>query len=237
MMEMEEKKILAEVLKNYEELRRILSKTEYEIYLGELKSKLNNLTFKQTLVEALGNISVMGSGLRSIFSISTINSKISELQEELRNAKNTVEVSDEIQDRVFSLFKNHISENKEFDLKNAVGETNTLITGNILQTLKSSIKYQLIIIENRFSIGRFYLAMMKDSQRKYDEIIKKIEDIENENNIETKKRILEEIYDETLVTIYEADLAIKDSKWLRVFTYLGLLLTIIAVVITLTKLG
>ena len=201
--------------------------------LGELKSKLNNLTFKQTLLEALGNITLRGSGL-NIFPISKINSKISELEAELRNAKSTVKVSDEIQDRVFSSFKNYISGNKEFDLKNAVGETNTLITGNILQTLKSSIKYQLIIIENRFSIGRFYLAMMKDSQRKYDEIIKKIEDIENENNIETKKRILEEIYDETLVTIYEADLAIKDSKWLRVFTYLGLLLTIIAVVITLT---
>ena len=230
-MEMEEKKILAEVLKNYEELRRILSKTEYEIYLGELKSKLNKLTFKRTLVEAfLGNISLIAGLGRSS---STSNSKISELQEELRNAKNTVKVSDEIQDRVFSLFKNYISD-KEFDLKNAVGETNTLITRNILQTLESSIKYQSKIIENRFSIGRFYLAMMKDSQRKYDEIIKKIEDIENENNIETKKRILEEIYDETLVTIYEADLAIKDSKWLRVFTYLGLLLTIIAVVITLT---
>ena len=237
-MEMEEKKILAEVLKNYEELRRILRKTEYEIYLGELKSKLNNLTFKRTLVEALGNISVIVSGLhRSSFSISTINSKISELQEEIRNAKNTVKVSDEIQDRVFSLFKNHISEIKEFDLKKAVGETNTLITRNILQTLESSIKYQLKKIENRFSIGRFYLAMMKDSQRKYDEIIEKIKDIENENNIETKKRILEEIYDETFVTIYEADLAIKDSKWLRAFTYLGLLLTIIALVITLTKLG
>jgi cob(I)alamin adenosyltransferase len=225
---MEEKEILAEAIINYEELRRILRKTEYEIYLGELKSKLNNLYFKRTLSEALGSISLARVSL--IGRGSSINRKISELQEELRNAKNTVKVSEEIQDRVFSLFKNYISENKEFDLRKEVDETNTLITRNILQTLESSIKYQLEKIENRISKGRLYLAQMKDSQRKYDKVIEKFEDTENENNIETKKKYLEEIYDETLGTVYEADLAIKDSKWLRVVVYLGLLLTILALI-------
>ena len=222
---MEEKEILAEVITNYGELRRILRKTEYEIYVGELKSKLNNLYFKRTLSEAFARPA------RSPL----IDRKISDLQEELRNAKNTVKVSEGIQDRVFSLFKNYISENKEFDLRKESDETNTLIIRNILQTLKSSIKYQLERIENRIGKGRLYLAQMKDSQRKYDKIIEKFEDTEKENNIETKKKNLEEIYDETLDTIYEADLAIKDSKWLRIVVYFGLLLTILALIFSLTK--
>ena len=231
---MEEKEILAKVIINYEELRRILRKTEYEIYLGELKSKLNNLYFKRTLSEALGSLSLARVSL--IGRGSSIDRKISELQEELRNAKNTVKVSEEIQDRVFSLFKNYISENKEFDLRKEVDETNTLITRNFLQTLESSIKYQLEKIENRISKGRLYLAQMKDSQRKYDKVIENFGDTENENNIETKKKNLEEIYDETLDTVYEADLAIKDSKWLRVVVYIGLLLTILALIFSLTQL-
>ena len=87
---MEDKIILTEVITNYEELVRILRKTEYEIYLGELKSKLNNLIFQRTLTETITSITspIM---LLNIFPNSFPNERrISELKQEFNNAKRPI---------------------------------------------------------------------------------------------------------------------------------------------------
>ena len=52
-MEENEKIIFNTLLKNYEELQRIIRKTEYEIYVGELKSKLVELKYRKVLSQAM----------------------------------------------------------------------------------------------------------------------------------------------------------------------------------------
>jgi len=145
--------------------------------------------------------------------------------------------SEEIQDKIFSLFRNYINEITQIDLKKEAVETNILITENILQTLENATKYQLTNIEKRINKGRVYLAHMKDSQRKYDNIQKIMENVRDEEDPNIKKQIYEKAYDATSDAIYETDIAIKDSKWLRLITYLGLLITILALILTLLALS
>jgi len=75
------KDILSDVLKNYDELQKILRKTEYGIYVGELKSKLNMLYLVRTLRQASPIL------IRVDSLIFSTDRKISELEEELENAK------------------------------------------------------------------------------------------------------------------------------------------------------
>ena len=231
---MEEKIILTEVITNYEELVRILRKTEYEIYLGELKSKLNNLIFQRTLTETIKGITSPIMLINIFPNFFPTERRIIELKEEFKNAKRPIKVSEEIQDRVFSLFKNYIYQNEDFELLIEAEKTNTLIKVSILETLENSIDYQIKKIKNRINKGRLYLAQMKDSEKRYDKIIEKFEAIKEEN-IEINKEYLEEIYDETVDTIYDSDLAIKDSKWLMLTVYFGLLLGIMALLFTLVQ--
>jgi hypothetical protein len=232
---MEERIILTEVITNYEELVRILRKTEYETYLGELKSKLNKLLFQRILNETITASITSPIMLINIFPNKFPSEKrISELKEEFNNAKRPIEVSEEIQDKVFSLFKNYINQNKDFELLVEAEKTNALIKISIFETLENSIIYQIKKIKSRINEGRFYLAQMKDSERRYDKIIEKFEDIKEEN-IEINTEHLEEIYDETIDTIYESDLAIKDSKWLRLTVYFGLLIGILALIFALIQ--
>ena len=227
------KDTLSDVLKNYDELQSILRKTEYEIYVGELKSKLNSLYLVRTLRQNLFGMSILSIRVDTL--IFSTDRKITELEEELKNAKKITKGSEEIQDKIFSLFRNYINGITVIDLKKEADETNILITENILQTLENATKYQLTNVEKRISKGRVYFAQMKDTQRKYDKIQRIMENVPNEEDANIKKQNYEKAYDETLDAIYEAELAIKDSKWLRVITYLGLLITILALIITLSR--
>jgi len=229
---MEERIILTEVITNYEELVRILRKTEYETYLGELKSKLNILIFQRILNETITGITSPIMHINIFPNKFPSEKRISELKEEFNNAKRPIKVSEEIQDKVFSLFKNYINQNKDFELLVEAEKTNALIKISIFETLENSIIYQIKKIKSRINEGRFYLAQMKDSEKRYDKIIEKFEAIKEEN-IEINKEHLEEIYDETIDTIYESDLAIKDSKWLRLAVYFGLLIGILALIFAL----
>lgn len=227
------KEVLSDVLKNYDELQRILRKTEYEIYIGELKSKLNNLYLTRTFRQSLFQFQILSFGADEL--IFPSDRKISELEVELENAKKIPERSEEIQDKIFSLFRSYINEIAVIDLKKESDETNILITENILQILENATKYQLTNVEKRIKKGRVYLAQMKDTQRKYDKIQRMMENVHNEEDINIKKQNYEKAYDETLDAIYEAELSIKDSKWLRVITYIGLLITLLALILTLSR--
>jgi hypothetical protein len=198
-----EKEILADVVMNYKEFRRIFRKTGCEIHLGELKSKLNNLYFKRALSAALMAESY------------SITNEILKLKVEFVNTLKMVKVSKEIEDIIFNVFENYMHDNGGSYLRKEVDKTNSLITVHILQILKSSIKYQLGIIENRISVGKLHFVEMKDTRLKYYKIFEKFENIKYETNNEAEKKLLEEVYDETLDIVYEADSAIKNSKWLN----------------------
>ena len=200
-----EKDILADVILQYKELRRIVRKTGCEIHLGELKSKLNSLYFKRALSTAF----MVGSY--------SINNEILKLKVDLINALQTVETSEEIQDRMFQLLDNYIQGNEGSNLQKELDEINALITANILQILKTLIKYKLERIENRISASKLHFINMKGVLGEYDRLYENFEKIRHGTNKEIQKENLEELYDEILDVLYEADLAIKDSKWLNNF--------------------
>ena len=68
---------------------------------------------------------------------------------EINNAKRPIKVSEEIQDKVFSLFKNYIYQIKDFELLVEAEKTNALIKISILETLENSIDYQIKKIKSR----------------------------------------------------------------------------------------
>jgi hypothetical protein len=230
-----EKQLITEVISNYEELKRILRKTEYEIHIGELKSKLNNLYFKKIILESLGRIPSPLLVLSIPFSPSTdfFNREIDALKKDLENAEITVRVSEEIQDRVISIFKIYLKDETERDILNEITQINKLISENILQTLEKSIDYKLSLIENRIKKGRFYFAQMKDSEKEYDRISKELKSNQRESDLTLRKTKLESLFDQTLNVIYDADLSIKDSKWFRIITYVTLLIAIVGIIIAL----
>lgn len=232
---MEEKQLISDLISNYEELKRIVRKTEYEIYIGGLKSKLDNLYLKRMLIESAGNIPNVLL-FKYSFSGSTghFQRKIDELEKELKNAERTVKVSEDITDKVISIFKIYLSCEK-IEVQDEIVQTNKLIMENIVQILEKSINYKMGIIDNLIKKGRIYLAQMKDSEKEYDMVKNELELILKENNLNSKIIKLESIFDKTLNVIYDANLSIKDSKWLRMITYFTLLIAIIGIVIALIQ--
>jgi hypothetical protein len=116
-----------------------------------------------------------------------------------------------------------------------VAQINTSITDNTLQILEKSIDYKLNFIHEQLNKGRFYLAQMKDSEKMRDNIIEELEQIKEETDTNIRKKHLEEQFDETQNVIRDADLSIKDSKWLRIFTYFGILIAIAATIVAIIK--
>ena len=229
---MDEKKLISESIINYEELKRILRKTEYEIYIGELKSKLSNLYFKKMILDSLGSMPFPLLGI-SLPNINHFNREIDSLERDLEKAEITVDVSEDIQDRVISIFKIYLKDEREKDIQDEIDQINKLIGSNIFQTLEKSIYYKLSLIENRIKKGRLYLAQMKDTEKEYDKIKKELELVKMERNLISNNKKLEDLFDQTVNVIYDADLSIKDSKWGRIITYFTLLITIIGIIIAL----
>lgn len=229
---MKEKQLITEVISNYEELKRISRKTEYEIYIGGLKSKLDLLYFRKTIMDSIGIISL--PILRASFPpTNSFKREIDELEQEIENAEITIRVSENITDRLINIFKIYLNSKYDLDFQNEIAEANKLITENVLQILEKSIKYKFYIIENQIRKGRIYLAQMKDSERDYDTLKKELESIQKETDLNLRKIRLEEVFDRTLNVIYDANLSIKDSKWLRIITYITFLIAIMGVIITL----
>jgi hypothetical protein len=240
-MEENEKIIFNTLLKNYEELQRIIRKTEYEIYVGELKSKLIELKYRKVLSQAMDlyptSLFYPFTSLLLVLPIAFLSSfhdidrKISDLQYEISNAEKKITVGHEILHRILLFLKLCVNENEVTNIEKEAQAINIEIQKSIIGTLESSLQYKIKTLESRLSKGRIYLAQMKDSQRKYDSIKKNLYSITGDN-LDLKASEYEKLYDETSEAIYEADLSIKDSKWLRVVTYSSLIVGVIGVVLT-----
>jgi hypothetical protein len=238
-MEESEKDILRSLLENYEELQRIIRKTEYEVYVGELKSKLEDLNYLKIIYQTLDIypftpiLTLLSFLPIPLFgSFHNLDHKISCLQDEISNAEKEIAIKYEILDRFFHFLKFCVDENEIMNIKKEAEAINTEIQKNIEDTLESSLQYKLKVLERKLSKGRIYLAQMKDSQRKYNSIKKNLYSISGER-INLKASDYEILYDKTSKAIYEADLAIEDSKWLRRITYFSLLIAIIGILLTL----
>jgi hypothetical protein len=188
-MGMNEKQLITEVISNYEELKRVSRKTEYEIYIGELKSKLYKLYFRKAIMDSIGNIPLPILGA-SFPSTNSFKREIDELEQKLENAEITIRVSENITDRVINIFKIYLNSKEDLDFQNEIAEANKLITENVLQILEKSIRFKLDIIENQIRKGRIYLAQMKDSERDYDTLKKDLESIQKDLGRKDLKKFL-----------------------------------------------
>nr|WP_319376460.1 CBS domain-containing protein [uncultured Methanoregula sp.] len=213
------------LIKNYEEFERVLNKTEYERYLGELESELDRLYFKRSILKSLSGFSVMN------ISIETLDKKILILDSDLIEAKRPNFINDEIRNEFISLFKKIVLRKNESHRKEEIEKLNILILNNVVLIWNRSTKYRLKKYKSKIEQGRKYLAQMKDSQIKYENLERELDKNNDENDPKIKIEKIEEIYDKIPNCIHEADIAIEDSKWLRNLTYSGFILGIFAIIL------
>ena len=101
--------------------------------------------------------------------------------------------------------------------------------------MEKSIDYKLNFIQKQLNKGKLNFAQMKDSEKMRDDIIENLKQIKEETDVNIRKKHLEEQFDETQNVIRDADLSIKDSKWLRRVTYFGILIAIAGIIIAMIK--
>jgi hypothetical protein len=213
-------KLLLQAIANYEELNRILRKVDYEIYVGGLRSKLDVLKdddFDFFLA-------------RTFPSSFQVPKKVKRLQSEIKYAEKPIKFSEDVQDKIIFIFKSFIVGGT--DITSDIIAINGLVEENILQILNGSIEYKFVLIEERIKRGRRLLAQMRDCEKRFDDAKNKFALLDEEGqNSESTKKNLEELFDEVTDIIYDADLAVKDAYWLRIITYLALIVTVFGGVI------
>jgi len=234
-MDSDEKKVIINTLiENYDVFKEIMKYTEYETYVGELKSELEKARLSKKLWQLFETTYSYNSFFGVLFRFPNINNydkKISNLQNQITKAESQLLQKYEVADQILLLFKGYVNETNDRNLLVDIEKINLNILKITFEVLKSSTAHQLNKLEDKISKGKMYLAQMKDAKIDFDKIIIKMSKFDS---IEANKKNISELkvlHGEVLNALYKADLSIEDSKWLRVITYFGFSVTVLGFVI------
>lgn len=226
------KEKLEHLLDEYEELQKIYREIEFEIYLGEVRSKYYSFNLIQL------NNPYIGPGPASFLTeakylfglrFGKLKNDIIRLEKKLEEGKKTLGQFDIISGNIFSLMKSYLKGNST-DVGLTINGISKSIEEQTLAILSIRTEYNLEKVSELIWRGRYiYLTSMKETEKKKDMATATFQSASASSEYHNKKQILEEAFRASKEAIYDGNLSLKDAKALRILAWMAVGATVFTI--------